>query len=149
MIYRKALKQDIPALVALRIALLQEENTFEGVDIVQTLHHYFEEAMRDGLVVVVAQHQDEIIATSALLIQKYPPSFGNPQGLRAYITNVYTKPTYRKLGVSRKLMDLLIEEVKQNNIDYVWLWATKQGEIMYKKYGFSELKTFATLDLHL
>ncbi len=145
MIFRKATLEDIEQISALRIALLIEEAASEETDITTELQEYFRGAMSENMIVTVAEEKGEVVATSAVIFQKYPPSFANKLGMRAYITNVYTKPEYRRQGISSRLMDLLVEEAKTRGVRHVWLWATEQGVPMYKKYGFEDLQNFTTM----
>ena len=146
MIYRKATEKDIDSIVEMRINLLIEEAATIPTDIRAELKEYFSIEINKTIVVMLAEEKDKIVATSSVIFQKYPPSFSNKEGMRAYITNVYTMPEYRRQGISTKLLDKLIEEVKKRGILYVWLWATEQGNYLYKKYGFEELKAFSTMD---
>ena len=146
MIYRKATEKDIDSIVEMRINLLIEEAATIPTDIRAELKEYFSIEINKTIVVMLAEEKDKIVATSSVIFQKYPPSFSNKEGMRAYITNVYTMPEYRRQGISTKLLDKLIEEVKKRGISYVWLWATEQGTYLYKKYGFEELKAFSTMD---
>ena len=146
MIYRKATEKDIDSIVEMRINLLIEEAATIPTDIRAELKEYFSIEINKTIVVMLAEEKDKIVATSSVIFQKYPPSFSNKEGMRAYITNVYTMPEYRRQGISTKLLDELIEEVEKRGISYVWLWATEQGNHLYKKYGFEELKAFSTMD---
>ncbi len=147
--FRKATKDDIEQIIDLRIRLLTEEAVFEVIDIKKELRDYFYEELNKTIIISVAEDEGELVATSAVMIQQYPPSFGNREGLRAYITNVYTAPQYRRKGLGTKLLDILVEEVKNRGLSYIWLWSTKQGVPLYKKYGFKDLTTFATMDFEI
>lgn len=145
--FRFANSMDIEKIIELRRKLLIEEAAYPEMDISKEFRDYLNSELNKRVFVTVAEDNDEIISTSAVIIQKYPPSFGNPQGLRAYVTNVYTEPCYRRKGINTKLLDLLLLEVTKQNISYVWLWSTEKGIPMYKKYGFKDVETFATMEL--
>ncbi len=149
MVYRKALQKDIEQIIELRIQLLIEEGAYQQIDITDELKEYFYSELNNSLIIGVAEEDNKIISTSSVIFQKYPPSFGNSKGMRAYITNVYTQPQYRRKGINSKIMDLLVEEIKKRGISYIWLWATEQGIPMYKKYGFKDLTAFATMDYNI
>lgn len=149
MIYRKAEKEDIEQVMALRLKLLIEEGATVPKCIDAEMRQYFTEELNQNLIVMVAEDEGKMIATSSVIFQKYPPSFSNPRGIRAYITNVYTEPEYRRQGISTVLLDQLFEVVKAEGLNYVWLWATEQGIPLYEKYGFKELKDFVTMDYKL
>ncbi len=144
--YRKATFDDINQIADIRIKLLIEEGVSAKKDIKSQLTDYFEAELNNSLSVFVAEDNDEIIATCSVLYQQYPPSFSKPNGVRAYITNVYTAPECRRQGISTKLLDILVNEVKSKNISYIWLWASEQGLHLYENYGFKILTDFTTMD---
>ncbi|MFI3210264.1 MAG: GNAT family N-acetyltransferase [Peptostreptococcaceae bacterium] len=149
MIYRKATEKDIDQVIELRIELLLEENRTIPCDINKELKEYFLDEMDKNLLVMVAEENSEIVATSSIIIQKYPPSFSNKEGYKAYVANVYTMPKYRMQGISKKLLDELIKDLKERNISYIWLWSTDDAKEMYEKYGFKDLSAFKTMDYNI
>ncbi len=144
--YRKANIEDIDKIVELRIKLLIEEAAAPTIDIENELKQYFNSELNKTVVVVLAEENGEIVATSSVLFQQYPPSFSTKSGMRAYVTNVYTCPEYRRKGISTILMDMLVKEVKKRDVPYIWLWATNEGVPLYKKYGFKNLTNLLTMD---
>ncbi len=146
MIYRIAQQKDIDMIVDMRIKLLIEEGAGQPKNIESELKEYFSKSLNNDIVVVVAEDKGQIVATSTVVFQKYPPSFNNKHGIKAYITNVYTALEYRRKGISTVLMDMLIEEIKLRKVTTVWLWASKEGAHLYKKYGFKNLTKYATMD---
>ncbi len=146
MIYRKANEEDIDQIIQLRINLLIEEAATIPTDIDMELHNYFHDELNKTIVIMVAEEHSEIVSTSSVIFQKYPPAFNNKEGMRAYVTNVYTLPEYRRKGINTKLMDKIVEEVKERGISYIWLWATEGGVAFYKKYGFEDLTAFKTMN---
>ena len=146
MIYRKATKEDIDNIIEMRINLLTEEAAAMPINIETELKGYFVAELDKTIVVMLAEENGKLVATSSVIFQQYPPSFSNIQGMRAYVTNVYTVPEYRRKGINTILLNKLVDEVKARDISYIWLWATEQGKQLYKKFGFQDLTTFATMD---
>ncbi len=146
MVYKKATVEDIDSIIDMRVKLLIEEAAATPTNITTELREYFLTQLNKTIVVMLAEENGKAVATSSVVFQQYPPSFSNKQGMRAYVTNVYTLPEYRRKGINTALLDKLVEEVKSRNISYIWLWATEQGKQLYKKYGFKDLTTFATMD---
>ena len=52
--------------------------------------------------------------------------------------NVYTLPKYRRMGLSKNLLERLVETAKQRGITAFELHATKDGEPVYQKAGFEK-----------
>ncbi|WP_439743805.1 GNAT family N-acetyltransferase [Bacillus pseudomycoides] len=55
----------------------------------------------------------------------------------AYILNMYTLPEYRGNGLAEKLLEHCIEECEENGVKRIWLHPSKDGELLYKKMGFT------------
>jgi len=62
--------------------------------------------------------------------------YHNRTGKIAAIVNMYTAPEYRRRGIARKILDLLISEVRAQGLTSVSLEATRQGKPLYEAYGF-------------
>ncbi len=56
----------------------------------------------------------------------------------AWLGMMIVDPTYRGLGISRKLMSTTIDQLKENNCESIKLDATPQGRPVYVKLGFVE-----------
>jgi ribosomal protein S18 acetylase RimI-like enzyme len=79
----------------------------------------------------------ELLAIGSLLLQQRPGSFRFPQGRSGYIMNMYTKPAYRK-KLASKILNLLMESGKLKGVQFFDLYATKSGEPVYVKAGFTK-----------
>ena len=64
------------------------------------------------------------------------PTFHNPSGNKAYIMNMYTRPEYRRQGIARKLLTILINDAKARGVSFITLEATKMGRPLYENAGF-------------
>ena len=67
------------------------------------------------------------------------PTFHNPTGKKAYIMNMYTKPSHRRRGVAFKMLDLLVADAKSKGITAISLETTEMGKPLYTKYGFVKM----------
>jgi GNAT superfamily N-acetyltransferase len=52
------------------------------------------------------------------------------------VSSVYTMPEYRRRGISRQLMLMLIAEARELQIRRLVLWASDMGRPMYEGLGF-------------
>ena len=141
--FRKAKTQDIEVLIQLRKKQLQDEGQIPDTDIDEDLQCFFAEKMdKDELAEWVAEDDDgEIIATAALLFMDYPPAFNNPQGRKAYVTNVYTADSFRGQGIAGKLLGILEDEARKRGIRRIILNASAMGKKVYAKNGYAETGT--------
>jgi ribosomal protein S18 acetylase RimI-like enzyme len=64
------------------------------------------------------------------------PSHMIGHGKRGNILNVYTEATFRRRGLARYLMDVVIDWCRENQIDTVVLHASDEGKGLYESMGF-------------
>lgn len=80
---------------------------------------------------------DGIIASIAgVVIRTQPGSIKNPSGIWGYIMNVYTRPAFRRMGLSRQIIKLLLESASEKGARAFELHATPEGEQLYQQEGF-------------
>jgi GNAT superfamily N-acetyltransferase len=78
-----------------------------------------------------------IVAGGGLLLREQFPTAGCYKiGQWAHIMNVYTKPEYRRRGLARRLMILMIDWCAAQKIDQVTLTASDEGRHLYESLGF-------------
>ena len=71
-----------------------------SIDIDKDLLRFFQDSFQhDTIIEFLAIDNDQIIATGAVCFYDYPPTFSNQTGRIAYITNMYTKPAYRRQSI--------------------------------------------------
>ena len=146
--YRKADKKDIPLLVNIRKKQLIDEGIEPNIDIDEELTKYFNSKLADNsLVEWIAEEDNKIIATAAILFIDFPPTYTNKTGRKGYITNMYTEPTSRGKGIATGMLDRLVNEAKERNINKILLVASKLGRPVYKKYGFQGTDEWLELNL--
>lgn len=67
------------------------------------------------------------------------PTCHNPSGQKAYIMNMYTEPGYRRRGIARRMVELLVAESVGRGVVRISLEATKMGRPLYAACGFVPL----------
>ncbi|MFL0498370.1 GNAT family N-acetyltransferase [Priestia megaterium] len=146
--FRKATVNEIDQLIYLRKKQLVDEGIEPNQEIDTELKEFFTNKMSDGsLVEWVVEENDEIIATGAIVFFEFPPTYTNKSGKKAYVTNMYTKESYRGQGIATKLLTKLVAEAKTAGIIKIWLGASKLGRPVYKKFGFKETDEWLELDI--
>ena len=60
-------------------------------------------------------------------------------GKTGIVLNVYTKPEYRKKGYAKKLMNMMLEDAKAENVSIIELKATEDGYSLYRSVGFEDV----------
>lgn len=141
--YRKATTDDVQQLVKLRKKQLIDEGGCLEKNIDDELKNYFFTSISNRtLVVWNACKNNDIIGTCGVCFFQYPPSFSNTTGKVAYITNVYTKDEFRRQGVATKLLEYIMEEIKNRDYRFVRLHASSQGKALYAQIGFTDAEGF-------
>lgn len=79
----------------------------------------------------------DVGAIAGMVIREQPGNPKNPSGRWAYLMLVYTKPEYRKRGLSGNLVQRLLDTGKEMGITAFELHATPAGESVYISNGFS------------
>ena len=153
-IYRRATLSDVPALVEYRVKFLNElydhAEDHATKTIREHLQRYFTRAIPSGdFIAWIAEMSGKIVATTGMVIWEKPATYdGAETGRLAYLLNFYTIPEARRKGIASKLLKELIKEARLLGIKYLHLHASKDGEPIYRKAGFTETH-FPELELKL
>lgn len=139
--FTKASPAEADVLTQLRIEFLeeywgrQEESLRKNLG--TKLMDYFSQAISDGsYVCFLAKQKEEWVGIGGMVIRQQPGGFKIPNGKIAYIMNMYTRPGYRKHGVAKHILQLLMDEAKSLACEALELHATQDGEPVYQKAGF-------------
>jgi ribosomal protein S18 acetylase RimI-like enzyme len=65
-----------------------------------------------------------------------PPNFENPDRKRGFVSSVYTLPEYRRQGIARRLMEMLVEHARKEGLQRLILWSSDLGRPLYESLGF-------------
>lgn len=146
--YRMAAPDDAEVLAKLRTQQLIEEGNAEQTDISKKLKDYFSLSLADGsLICWLGIVDDNIVATGGLCFYSLPPTFSNPTGRNAYLTNMYTVIGYRRSGIATVLVSKLIDEAKARHYAVIKLHASEQGRGIYEAAGFVRTSGYMALVL--
>lgn len=63
---------------------------------------------------VLAFEDGTVVGCDSLSYTWIMPTFDHPTGKRAHLMKVYTKPEYRRKGISKRMIEMLINEAKEN-----------------------------------
>ncbi len=141
--YRLANISDVDKLVELRIKQLKDEGAIETLDLKPYLKEYYTTNLNNkSFISYLAIDNDEIIATSGLTITHKPPYYKCPTGKIGLLSSMYTNPNYRRQGIARHLLDLIIGIAKENGCGIIHITASDMGVKLYEAYGFSHNNNF-------
>jgi len=141
--FRLATLDDLPVLVELRLLFLAEfmrREPDEQTEVLRrNLTEYFRQALPDGSYVsVLAKFNGEPVACGGMVVWRVPPGYRMMQGRKGYILCMYTRPSFRKRGIGKRIIELLLSEAERLDLNEVHLHAASDGIRIYRQAGFIE-----------
>ena len=139
-IYRKATLNDVELLANTRVTLIDEDsglNKNEKRDLFESNKTYMQDAMKqETFISFLVFDGDVFVGTGSACLYAVLPGKKLPKGKNAYIQNVYIVPSYRRNGIGKNIISMLIDEVKQRGYTRITLHASKMGEALFNNCGF-------------
>lgn len=134
---------EVELLTTYRMAYLTElqgEQSEEyQLKLQKELTDYFTQALDEKrFFAYLAEFNGEILSFGGMVIKKIPGDFNQSSYLEGDILNMYTLPFARRKGISAMILQQLINEARNRGISKVSLHTSKDGEKLYRKFGFSE-----------
>ena len=90
----------------------------------------------DYLAWLVSGPNGSVAAGAGLWLMDWPPHMIGTGTRRGNIVNVYTNEHYRRLGLARELMTVVLAWCRDNGTDTVILHASSSGRRLYESLGF-------------
>jgi ribosomal protein S18 acetylase RimI-like enzyme len=142
-IYKRASAKDIETLIEYRIIFLNETFGTQSHEMVstlkKTLRQYFLKSFEnDSFVSWIAEYENKSVGFGGMVIREQPGNYNVPNGRTGYILNMFTVKEFRKNGICSSIIQKLIDEAKQKKLDRIELYASKDGEPIYRQFGFLE-----------
>jgi GNAT superfamily N-acetyltransferase len=138
---RPAVAADIPALVELRLGMFASMGHSEPAEMERLRkesYEYMTAKLPSGEYMSwVADVNGQAVASGGLVIHSAPPTLHNPGGLEGYVISVFTAPEWRRQGMSRAIMNAILDYLRSKGITKVTLRATEQGRPLYLSLGFT------------
>lgn len=136
--YKIATKEDIDMLMGIRLEMLRKVNELSddyvfSEELIANSKRYF---LEGNQTTSIALKNGKVVACASMSYIEMMPTFLHPTGNRAHLMNVYTNADYRRKGVARKLVQMLIDEAKGKGVTEISLDATDLGRPLYETLGF-------------
>jgi GNAT superfamily N-acetyltransferase len=140
--YKIAANEDIELLMRSRLEMLRVVNDLSddyvySDEIVNESRDYF---LNGDHVTVLAIDGNEAIGCASMSFMRIMPTFSHPTGRRAHLMNVYTRNAYRRQGIARRMVEMLIDETWKRGATEISLDATVMGRPLYESLGFVSSK---------
>ena len=138
--YKIATLTDMDLLMASRLEMLKVVNDlpedYEFSDeLVDESRKYFEDGDQTT---VLALDDGKVIGCATICYIRMMPTFSHPAGKRAHLMNVYTGKEYRRQGIAKKMVRMLIEDAWIRDATEISLDATESGRPLYESLGFTD-----------
>jgi ribosomal protein S18 acetylase RimI-like enzyme len=138
----KASTEHIENIIELRMLLLKElgelvSDKEEEILAAETRGYLQKALANEEFISYLAVADGRMAAASGMVIFRRPPYPGNLKGMEAYILNMYTLPEFRGLGFGKRLLEECLDECRKKGVKRVWLHASQEGELLYRKAGFA------------
>ena len=136
---RIASKDDIDRMMNIRLEMLKVVNDlpedYEYPDeMINESRDYF---LTGDQMTVLALDGEETVGCASMSFIRVMPTFDHPTGRRAHLMNVYTRDEYRRQGIAKKMVKLLIDESWREGVTEISLDATVSGRPLYESMGFT------------
>lgn len=142
MLIRLATLEDVPQLVQMRWDFSEEESvdtavTFEEFN--QVCSEFLVKAIKSGdWYIWIAEISGSLVSHMYMqLIHKVPRPGKSPDPYYGYVTNVYTRPAFRNLGIGSEIHKAMEKWSKENEVEFLILWPSSESVKFYSKNGFS------------
>ncbi len=137
LVYRKLTDNDLETFIQMRIRQLREEGAKDERDLAPMLRDYYTRHMADGTFVSwLCLDGSRIVGTSGMSFVEKPPYYGCPNGRIGLLSSMFTEPEYRRRGIARRLLSLVVEEAKAYGCGTVQITASNMGVLLYANFGF-------------
>ncbi len=147
--YRKLAWEDIDRFIELREMQLQEEGAIATFDLTLSLLNYYDKHFHDGTFISwIALQDKKIIATSGISFIEKPPYYSNASGKIGLLSSMYTLNPYRRLGIAKKLLGLVVNEAKIYGCSAIHITASEAGAHLYQNFGFQRTDKFFYYNLN-
>lgn len=139
---RKATDADIDALIKSRCRTMGEvcgfgENYEFSVEFMESTKEYF--LRGNGTTVIAVDDSCEpaqIAGNATLCYTNLMPTFSHPGGKRAHLMNVHVEKEFRRKGIARRMIEILVDEAKERGVTEISLDATDDGRKLYEAMGW-------------
>ncbi|MBQ6412002.1 MAG: amino acid adenylation domain-containing protein [Ruminococcus sp.] len=127
--------EEFKSLTAEQIETIRENNR----------RYFLSEIPSGGHIACFVYRDGEIVGCGGVCIYDEMPSPDNLGGKCAYLMNIYTRPEYRHQGIATRVVEHLIAEAKARSIEKIYLETSADGERMYRRLGFKDMKGYMKL----
>ena len=140
--FRIATAGDIDLMMSSRLEMLHVVNDLScdyefSDELIDYSRDYF---LNGDQTTVLALDGKTVIGCASMSYMTIMPTFSHPTGKRAHLMNVYTNSNYRRQGIARRMVTMLIDDAWGKGATEISLDATESGRPLYESLGFKDSK---------
>ena len=137
----RATVDDAPVIVHHRRAMFTDmgHTDTSGLDAMDAAFApYVQRALADGSYRgwLAVTSEGRVVAGGGLITHEWPATPRNADTQHAYILNMYTEPEYRKRGITRCILNAILDCCRAEGLHSVSLHASEFGRPLYISVGF-------------
>ncbi len=126
--------------------VFSEWNKENQEEIYQANFQYYSSMLpKEQHIAVFADKGNETIGCGGVCIYREMPSPDNPNGLCAYLMNIYVRKEHRGQGVANKIVSYLIHCAKGLGANKIFLETSECGRKLYENLGFADMINYMKL----
>lgn len=139
---RRASTADLETLVAQRRAMFRDMG-YDDEDALDSMSAKFRvwllQHMNAGdyLAWLMSAPDGSTAAGAGLWLMDWPPHMIGKGTRRGNVLNVYTMENFRRRGLARRLMEVVLHWCRENCVDTIILHASPSGRTLYESMGFT------------
>lgn len=139
--YRMATDEDLAQLAELRWDFRSEDGTEQPVvdreEFVEGCTEFLRRGLESGYHTYwIAEHAGEIVSQIFVHRIDLVPRPCKAQDQFGYITNNYTKPTYRNQGIGSELMSRVKRWARDEDLELLIVYPSEEAVTFYERAGF-------------
>jgi N-acetylglutamate synthase-like GNAT family acetyltransferase len=101
-----------------------------------SVREHLEENWDDGPICFLACKEREVVGGCALAFMRTLPTTRDPNGVDAYLHNLFVEPDWRKQVIAGQVIRQVLEECSNMGVDKVFLLAANATSTLYGRLGF-------------
>lgn len=146
--YKIASQADMELLLQSRLEMLRVVNGLPAdhvfpEEFIKASREYFARAPQTTILAL----ENGVVGCATLCYLELLPTFSHPTGKRAHLMNVYVTSEYRRQGIARQMLTMLLDEAGKRGVTEISLDATQMGRPLYERFGFTATEEGMTLVL--
>jgi GNAT superfamily N-acetyltransferase len=139
-VIREAQVEDIPEILRQRVGMYEAMGVGDPhsrAEMASASGKILPQAIRDGSFRGwLAEVDGNVVAGGGAFVTDWLSHPGDLICRKATVLNVYTDPEYRRRGIARKLMEVILDWCRREGFADVFLHASHEGRPLYEGLGF-------------